>query len=72
MELGNAIVRMIQTANALQKESSDCKDIDRMLELVQQSFKAGQDVLWFCVQERQRRGNDRKTTEGVEFHQDVH
>jgi hypothetical protein len=68
MELGNAIVRLIQSANALQKESTDCKDIDRMLELVQQTFKAGQDVMWFCIQERQRRGNDRKTTKGIDVH----
>lgn len=68
MELGNAIVRLIQSANALQKESADCRDIDRMLELVQQTFKAGQDVMWFCIQERQRMGNDRKTTEGIDVH----
>lgn len=69
MELGSAIVCMIQTANALQKESSDCRDIDRMMELVQTNFKAAQDVLWFCIQERQRREvSDRKATEGVEFH----
>lgn len=73
IELGNSIVRMIQTANALQKESSDCKDIDRMMELIQTNFKSAQDVLWFCIQERQRREvSDRKATEGINVYQDVH
>ena len=69
MELGHSIVRLIQTANELQKLSADMKDIDRMMELVQENFKAGQDVLWVCINERQRREvSDRKATEGVEFH----
>ena len=69
MDLGHSIVRLIQTANELQKLSADMKDIDRMMELVQENFKAGQDVLWVCINERQRREvSDRKATEGVEFH----
>ena len=69
MELGHSIVRLIQTANELQKLSADMRDIDRMMELVQENFKAGQDVLWVCINERQRREvSDRKATEGVEFH----
>lgn len=73
MGLGHSIVRMIQTANEIQKLSADMKDIDRIMELVQDNFKAGQDVIWACINERQRRmGSDGKATEGINVYQDVH
>lgn len=67
MDLGHNIVRMIQSANELQKQSSDCKDIDRMIELVQQNMLAAQGVLCFCMNQRGQ-ASDGKTTKGIDVH----